>query len=366
MIVRSCRVHALEAYAVSDREPALPYRIIRTPDTDEQASLLSPTAPGTEVVPPGANQPQTLQVISLEEDSAVESGTTSGQVQLSESNPSNPAMTQVSQADSSPEMPGQQPREAEADAVCRTAIESSLEGSPDSNKAVLLAASTSVPGAWPESVNAPVKTFVPAMSEDADSTPARSADEGADYGAALTSFMAQHGEQRPADAQPSLDASHGDTLICTPNLEPVVTFVRPAAEASSMTNANNHEASGPDFRSDMALAPESQHAGSQAGSSPPLSKQVQSAAHQTSGADKPGLPAARHDDGNAAGLPQPKDPVAAAALGSSMADAPGAAEMSHDLESGGNDVQSEHGRPAWTLLPPDPEGEQRESSAPTI
>ncbi|KAK9864077.1 hypothetical protein WJX84_011985 [Apatococcus fuscideae] len=108
------KVHALEAYAVSDREPALPYRIIRTPDTDEQASLLSPTAPGTEVVPPGANQPQTLQVISLEEDSAVETGTTSGQVQLSESNPSNPAMTQVSQADSSPEMPAEMSHDLES------------------------------------------------------------------------------------------------------------------------------------------------------------------------------------------------------------------------------------------------------------
>ena len=222
---------------MSDREPALPYRVIRTPDTegeqtvvpsDDHQAQTSSTGIATADVAPSQVMPLSL----LSAAASIASGTQAQQHNgvTDSARESAPGDSEPSQTPDEPIAP---PRAcADAAATIRSAepahtampLVASLTEWTNTKHRIPQAASA----AWPASTETPVKTFVPAQHDDSRSTSGATPELQARPTSALSTFMAQHDAELPA-----VTPRHGDALLGGSDLSPVVAFVPPSQQQAA-------------------------------------------------------------------------------------------------------------------------------------
>ena len=452
-----CRVHAIEAYAVSDREPALPFRITCAPGSEGPSSTMAAlTTDSAHISPlstPPAERAAAAHVMSLNLDSAAGSIAARTQAQrpaevtdsAREPSPATPGLSSDTRGPTPvPNEAGSSSR-ASADAAApraspdaeppggATPLVASLtdwapsrslvpQNAPDTDRApsgssvsqqapyVVRAPSgllfsenapdtaRSAPSAaWPASADAPVKTFVAARQGSLPVMPDTSSGLQARPTSALSTFMAQHAAQLPVSAPP-----HGDALLGTSDLSPMVLHVPPAppeASAGMPTDSDGANLLDADHSrvSNAVLieGTESEHqphdpygikGAAEARSTGDGAGRAASAGSMCCPADiiavAEGSVPAEAPSGNPGSRLSPADPTAAV-TGSWPAEAPtvGAADAGPHSEvrnqaAARPDVASDEattllqgaessskaptpvaGQPAWTLLPANPDGE---------
>ena len=358
---------------MSDREPALPFRVIRTPDTEGERTLVPSDdhqahTSSTGIVPADV---AASQMMPLDLSSAAASIAPRTQAQQHDgvtdsARESGPGDSGPSQTPGEPMAP---PR-ACADAAATTpSAESAHSAMPlvaslteCTNAKPMLPQAASA--AWPASTETPVKTFVPAQDDDPKSTSGASPELQARPASALSTFMAQHDAELPA-----LTPRPGDAVPGGPDLSPVVAsaplsqqkaaagvpsestrvdlLARGDNQVINVTPAEDATSVPQPHHTDAGQAAAQADAQGMSASEPSLLPTflAEAAIKPAAGA----LPQNEH--------PAPHPDLTGEAAAQPRQDTDEAMTLLDGTENSSEAPAQMAGQPAWTLLPPNPEGD---------
>ncbi|KAK9825486.1 hypothetical protein WJX74_000945 [Apatococcus lobatus] len=389
----NAKVHALEAYAVSEREPALPFRVIRTPDTEVQSGIV-PRARQAHPYPDGIAPADVApsQVMPLNLDSAAGSTVARPMAQqlkeladsARESGPGDPELSDMPDAAVTP--PTASADTAAASQCAEPAatdmtmpLVASLTDWASSESLSPPGRSDTSPAApsatWPASAEAPVKTFVLAQHDEPRSALGISLEPQARPTSALSTFMAQHDAQLPA-----LTPHHGDALLGGSSLSSTVVHVPPTHMGAHVAPAE-HDAAGvaSEPKEPTVLAKGDRLVSPVAGSGdqPHVTIASQAAAHDHARGKAvesrldPSASVDAADEAPPGTLPENASPAHAVAAPHRELTGAAAAEPGQEPEAAMTLLEGPESRseapapvaeqPAWTLLPPNPEGASPEA-----
>ena len=345
-----CRVHALEAYAVSDREPALPFRVIRTPEAESLPAALAPASSspqGSTQQPPGSSPAQAL---SLDASRTVAPTPSTSQLQPKEIAEANATGAIESQHLVETSMTAEPSGAPDGHAAKAASALGNIESTPIANGSDEegdMPRNASAP--WPTSSEVPVKTFVPEIGSR-DTSHATPVLPITTHGDALveSSGLAPDVRKVPPqsaheDATSTMAAQQWPDRSSQPLTDDARREIQPVLAAASEEQGTSRTS--PLRRSDLSTSNQSQADQAVEEQVPSVTTQAKSWKSWWTRGQSAVQPSTETESSAMGNGTQHKGPVADESV-----------QLLPSTESGAGIPSSFDGRPAWTHLLPNPEG----------